>query len=289
MLRKIMVGYRRDRHGDDALALARMLASSAAVEEVLVVEGLRAGAADAGVRRAEGRLASTEEGWPQHVRVATRATPAASAADTLAALAEAERADVVVLGSTHRGFAGRVLNRTTAGSLLKGSSCTVSIAPPDLSDSPATLRRIGVAVDGSDGSRVALDWAADLATSCSASLRLIGVVAPPAPPVETWGEAVPAEAWASGLAVSENDEIVDIIRDRVHRDLVAAAESVGRTDAHTRTVVGDTATALRREAEDVDMLVVGSHGRGAVAGAVLGSVSRALSHSCPVPLVVVRA
>src|SRR3954462_15881619 len=71
MIRKVMVGFRRDRHGEDALALARMLASSATVEEVLVVEAVPAASSakvDARVRRAEERLESARDGWPEHVR-----------------------------------------------------------------------------------------------------------------------------------------------------------------------------------------------------------------------------
>jgi nucleotide-binding universal stress UspA family protein len=280
MGRKIVVGYRRDRHGEDALALARLLAASMPVEEVLVVEaGRRSGAAEL--------EATTEAGWPPKVRVTAQATADASAADALASIAEAEHADLVVLGSTHRGFAGRILVGTTAGSLLKESTCTVSIAPPKLSGLAAPLKKVGVAVDGSDGSRAALAWARELAASSSASLRLIGVVEPPPPPIETWGEGVPGETWASGLSYTDNRELVDVIRERVQRDLTAAAASAGLPDSETLVVAGDTVHALRETAEDVDMLVVGSHGHGRVAGAVLGSVSRALANSCPVPLTVV--
>jgi nucleotide-binding universal stress UspA family protein len=277
-----MVGYRRDRHGDDALGLARTLASSAPVEAVHVVEVLRG---EPG-RDEEQRLAAAKEGWPDRVRVTAQATADGSPADALASLADAEGADLVVLGPTHRGFAGRILHGTTAGDLLTGIVRPVAIAP-SRPRAAAALQTIGVAIDGSQTSRAALDWAAGLAASCSALLRVIGVVEPPPPPVETWGGGVPGEAWTTGLTYTQDAEIVQLGRERVEALLEGAAAEAGWERTETLTMVGDTAAELDRAAEDLDMLVVGSHGRGGLERAMLGSVSRALAHSCAAPLVVV--
>jgi nucleotide-binding universal stress UspA family protein len=53
---------------------------------------------------------------------------------------------------------------------------------------------------------------------------------------------------------------------------------------------GDEATEIANAAEDldVDMVVIGSHGRGALTGALFGSVSRALVRRCKRPVTVVR-
>jgi nucleotide-binding universal stress UspA family protein len=278
MARKIMVGYRRDRHGEDALALGRVLARFAQVDEVVVAEA--GGAADRS-------LATTTQGWPEGVRVTTRAIPGSSAAGALTSVADAERADVVVLGSTHRGRAGRVLIGTTAGSMFRDAKWAVTIAPPGFADSPAALRRIGVAFDGSDEALVALEWAAALASESSADLRLAAVAEPPPPPVDTWGASLPAEAWVGAPAMLEDAEVVELQRDRLRRQASAASASVGRADADTLILVGDPVRELQEAASDFDMLVLGSHGRGPLAGALEGSVSRRLAHSCPVPLAVV--
>ena len=55
----------------------------------------------------------------------------------------------------------------------------------------------------------------------------------------------------------------------------------------TAIVVGDPVQELRDQAADLDMLVVGSHSRGALESVLMGSVSRRLAHSCPAPLAVV--
>jgi nucleotide-binding universal stress UspA family protein len=289
MYRKIMVGYNRGERGEDALALARILASAEPVEDVLVIEALP----DSGGRHeddrrrdAEGHLASTTEGWPAGVSVVARAEHGASAAQTLAAVAEREAVDVVVLGSTHRGFAGRVLMGTTAGSLLPEAACPVVVAPVGYNSSAAPLREIAVAFDGSDEARAALAWAVDVAAKTSAHLRLLAVVTPPAP-VDTWAGTVPADTWSTGLSYAQTVEVVDALRESMERELAAAAEAAGCATDATSTVVGDPERELREAAASVDMLVVGSHRHGALAGALLGSVSRRLAHSCPSPLAVV--
>jgi nucleotide-binding universal stress UspA family protein len=56
-----------------------------------------------------------------------------------------------------------------------------------------------------------------------------------------------------------------------------------------RVLEGPPAKILDHEAEqpDVELVVVGSRGHGGVTGLLLGSVSQALSHKCPKPLVIV--
>jgi nucleotide-binding universal stress UspA family protein len=56
----------------------------------------------------------------------------------------------------------------------------------------------------------------------------------------------------------------------------------------TRVVHGFPTRVLPRMAADTDLLVVGSRGRGAVAEALLGSVSHGCVHHAPCPVVVVR-
>jgi nucleotide-binding universal stress UspA family protein len=55
-------------------------------------------------------------------------------------------------------------------------------------------------------------------------------------------------------------------------------------------VSGDPVAALCDLAEEYacSAIVVGAHGKGALASALLGSVSHALSHASPVPVTIVR-
>src|SRR6476661_9370792 len=79
MYRKIVVGYKHGARGDDALALARILASAPSVDEVLVVEALPASRSE----HEGGGHPGLTDGWPPGPRVAARAERGASAAGTL--------------------------------------------------------------------------------------------------------------------------------------------------------------------------------------------------------------
>ena len=65
---------------------------------------------------------------------------------------------------------------------------------------------------------------------------------------------------------------------------------VGVTVASKRAEWGAPASVICRvaEAEDMDLIVVGSRGMGEIAGLVLGSVSSRVVHRCVKPVLVVR-
>jgi nucleotide-binding universal stress UspA family protein len=61
----------------------------------------------------------------------------ASAASTLQRVAIAEQADLIVLGSSHRGALGRVLVGSVTQETLHEASCPVAIAPVGFRNHPA--------------------------------------------------------------------------------------------------------------------------------------------------------
>lgn len=135
---------------------------------------------------------------------------------------------------------------------------------------------IVVGVDGSQESREALLWAAGQAKLSGASLDVVAAWTFP----ETWGWSIAAL----------ND--VDPEADTRRMLEVTVKEVLGsEADAHLKIVEGRPAPVLLRAAEDAELLVVGSRGRGAFAGLVLGSVSEHCLHhaSCPVVVVHPRA
>jgi nucleotide-binding universal stress UspA family protein len=136
--------------------------------------------------------------------------------------------------------------------------------------------RILVGVDASQGGRIASTWALE-----EAKLRNAEVLA-----VHAWH--LPAMAYsATGYAVPYADDFV--AEGMAQIDEVIGKLAAQDIKVEPRVVEGPPAQVLAHEAEqpDVELVVVGSRGHGGVTGLLLGSVSQALSHKCPKPLVIV--
>lgn len=135
------------------------------------------------------------------------------------------------------------------------------------------VHRIVVGVDGSPASVDALRWAADEARVRHARLTVAIV----------WKWNVPAPVPMVGPMPGE-------LREAAREALDAALRSVDLTGVEVDPVLveGEAADKLEELAADADLLVVGSRGRSAVAGVLLGSVSRHCVLHVACPVVVVR-
>ncbi len=140
----------------------------------------------------------------------------------------------------------------------------------------ADYRRICCAVDFSESSRAALARAADLARRCGAELTLLHVLEAPPPgspalfsPPPRGG---PPRTHAEDLAAWRKE-----------------AERLSGGMAATVLLDGRPAAAIVGFARDeaVDLLVVGSHGEGAMSAAFLGSTALKLLHHSTIPVLVV--
>jgi nucleotide-binding universal stress UspA family protein len=132
---------------------------------------------------------------------------------------------------------------------------------------------IVVAVDGSASSQAALDWAIDEAGRRTLPLHLLHAFGldysmVPRPTLSADGTSVDDELLEAGVA-------------RV-RSLAPAVRVTAEA------VTGDPAPALVELSGTADTIVLGARGRGAVRGALLGSVSLQVAMHARCPVVVVR-
>ncbi|WP_121251442.1 universal stress protein [Nocardioides ferulae] len=139
-----------------------------------------------------------------------------------------------------------------------------------------------VGVDGSSGSRHALEWAAAQAQLENRPLVLVhalGVL------------PLVGSAWMDRAGI-DHGRLIEEERAAGHSVLAEAAAQVlaGRPDLAVHQVLRqvDAREALLGVADDAALLAVGSRGRGPVASLLLGSVSVAVSKHAPCPVVVVR-
>lgn len=186
---------------------------------------------------------------------------------------QAERAVQLVVGSRGLGgFTGMLLGSVSTHLAGHVAAPVVVVRP-----APRVERGvIAVGFDGSPQSEAALAYAFEEARLCDSRVRV----------VYAW--QLPVYLYAPTLAYNV-DDIRQAHEDYITGKLTAWREKYPGVQATLETVSGHPVTALVDASAEVDLLVVGSRGRGAVSSIVLGSVSRAVLHHARCPIAVVRS
>ena len=200
--------------------------------------------------------------------------------DAAGVLVELSRdAGLAVVGTRGRGgFADRMLG-TVSSALPAHAYCPTVVVPArEGRDVLAPIRSIAVGVDGSDGSALALGRAIDEATLWDAELT--AVTAAPLS-VGTGLMAVVPPTLDRQAVLADVSAALD-----VEVDTVLAGRDI---DVKRYVIEGAGAEVLTAVSESVDMLVVGTRGRGGFAGLLLGSTSQTLLYHSQCPLLVVPA
>jgi nucleotide-binding universal stress UspA family protein len=159
-----------------------------------------------------------------------------------------------------------------------------------------------VGIDGSKASSKALAWAADEARMRGAVLRVVHAYRIPRLSSADYLEAsTPVEpaglnAWGENAYESFRSQVVSESEDERGgaEDTVAGqvATVLGDSpDVPVQHVVteGRAVQVILDAAEDADLVVVGSRGRGGFSGLLLGSVSSQVTHHARCPVTVVHS
>jgi nucleotide-binding universal stress UspA family protein len=168
----LIVSYDGTPNDEDALALAKQLASTGAKPALAYVrhsQEFDPGREELARHDAERRL---EQGaaWLGDPAIAQHVVISASTWEGLSKLAEAEGASVIVFGSDYRTPPGRAEPGTTAQHMLDGGSVAVAIAVAGLRTRPdAAITSIGVPLAG-PANDIARQTAAALATKLGAKI-----------------------------------------------------------------------------------------------------------------------
>lgn len=240
----------------------------AAIDDTAIAEGAQA-VLDEAVARVGDRV---------------RTTSAVATGDAAAVLVELSRgAATVVVGTRGRGgFAERLLG-TVSSALPAHAHCPTVVVPlravPEGAEVPPVrpVRRIVVGVDGSPAAEAALGRAIHEAEVWDAELTAVaGVPVGSGSGILAWlPAAVDHEAVLRDVA-----EGLDVVVDR------ALADHPG-LQVRRHVLDGTGAALLTEFSTAVDLVVVGSRGRGGFAGLLLGSTSQAVLHHAVSPVMVV--
>ena len=143
-----------------------------------------------------------------------------------------------------------------------------------------TVRHILVPVDFSDHSNRALDCAKSLAEKYGASLHLLTVVPDPfVVPDRSWSVVLPAN-YPEGLRKDAESHL---------RRLLTHAEQK-RLHSESAVAFGDPYREILDYAKraSIDLIVMGTHGRGGMAHVLIGSVAEKVVRTAPCPVMTVR-
>lgn len=191
-----------------------------------------------------------------------------SVADGLHRYAEEHAADLLVVGTCHRGVVGRVLSGDDTRDSLQCAPCAVAISPPGYEEVPAPIEVIGVGYDASPESQAALETARELARGGGAEIHALIVVA---------AVRFDGSRLAPMNGVMGTDPPLDAMRRRLDELEYVTA----------RPAFGIPVEELGTFGEEVDLLLLGSPSEGAEGRLVANRVSKHLARAGRFPLLVV--
>ncbi|WP_255151276.1 universal stress protein [Halorarius halobius] len=189
-----------------------------------------------------------------------------------------DHADLVVM-PTHgrRGLERLLLGSTTERVVRRSDVPVLTLRPGEDARVRYPYRDVLVPTDGSEPASAALALGVDVVTGTGAALHLLSVV----------------DVASLGIDVRTGVQ-VDFLEERAESTLDEAADRAREAGVESVTETVGFAGSIHRNVleyvddNDVDLLVVGTHGTTGVDRYLLGSVTEKLVRTAPVPVLTVR-
>ncbi|MCI1675129.1 MAG: universal stress protein [Ancrocorticia sp.] len=206
--------------------------------------------------------------------VGIEVTPSLDPADPTAALLNRSKtAARVVIGARggSGGFADRLLG-SVASAVSSRAYCAVVIVPSTPVDTVLPVKHIVCGFDGSESSRLAMALAIREASRWGAKLSCVSAV------------NFSGSAWIPGS--DYHQEVLDDVRASL-REAADDAVKGYNVDVRCHAIEGNAAALMTEFSTAVDLLVLGTRGRGGFAGLLLGSTSQSVIQHAACPTIVV--
>ncbi|SFK68527.1 Nucleotide-binding universal stress protein, UspA family [Halogranum rubrum] len=189
--------------------------------------------------------------------------------------------DLVIMPTRGRSGLGRLLLGSTTERVVRRSDVPVLTIRPDAdatqTDHSYPYRNVLVPTDGSTCAETAVALGIDLSAVDDATLHLLSVV-----DIASLGMDTRVELQIEGFEQRAEETVAD------------AATTAREGGVETVTTAVETSTSIHRailsyvENHDIDVVVVGTHGRTGFDRYLLGSVTEKLVRTSPVPVLTVR-
>ncbi len=193
--------------------------------------------------------------------------------------ATAEQIDFIVMAPGQHDVLLQWMVGSVAEQVVRRAPCPV-LTLPSAVKAPRWLgatRTILVPTDLSDASRDAFAYACDLATALGAAVRVLHVVAPP---------------WERQLTYLPPQHVIEQLRQQTGARPDRGPAPVDRgCEVQSAIRIGDPFDAIKAYAEEVhaDLIVMATHGRGAMQRLLLGNIAQRLLRRAPCPVVTLTA
>jgi len=203
------------------------------------------------------------------------------ASDTVIAIADGEKADLVVVGT--RGLTG--LKRTFLGSvaarIIREAPCPVLAVPAHENGKHRPIHRLLVPTDFSTDARLAVDAALRLLGPVSAEMKLTLL--------HVWRVPVIFSPWSTFPMEDLRRSAANDAQRRLEE--VAAPLRAEGYEVETTECDGEPADEIDRVAAavDADVIAMGTHGRSGLSRVFLGSVAERTLPAAPCPVLTVHS
>lgn len=276
-MKRIVVGADGSAGSANAMRWASGLADRHKAE-IVVMNGFVPTDSELPPQRAETLLAEQQrrlESWSSAAKLAdieVRCVVERGDARTgIVRVADREEADLIVVGRAGKSAGPGLLHIGSMAEWL-AHHCDRAIAVVGGAVN-TTIRSALVGVDGSNGSKAALQWVRELAAVADIEI----VVASVEQPVLEWTPASSPKNWRRGL------------EDQIRRDFASDLSAAGVEFATLALRGSNVADALLQAAQDerTDIVVVGARGLGGFGGLRIGGVALKTLHRADRPVVLI--